>query len=61
MPLLTFEIESYTVITIQQGGTSGGAASGTWRILRLTSPNQAHGIRVRAQIAFSDSQNTSLG
>lgn len=48
MPTLNFEIESYTVLTSQ----SGTAASGSWRVLTLTSRALDHRIRSRATVYF---------
>ena len=48
MPIVTFDVESYTVLTTQ----SGNSASGAWRNIGLTSPDLSHGIRNRASIFF---------
>lgn len=48
MPSTTFTVETYTVVTSQ----SGTASSGSWRVLTLTSPDLAHGIRNRASVYF---------
>jgi len=57
LPILTFTVESYTVLTTQTGVGAGGA----WRHLLLTSPNLSHGIRNRASIYFFESGPTTLG
>jgi hypothetical protein len=58
MPVLMFDVESYTVLTTQSGTTPGGA----WRNLSLTSTALAHGIRNRASIYFFANPPTgSLG
>ena len=57
MPSLTFDVESYTVHTMQTGTT----ATGAWRNLRLTSTALTHGIRNRASIFFFQNPSTTLG
>lgn len=57
MPVVTFDIESYTVLTTQSGNTS----SGSWRNIGLTSPDLSHGIRNRAILFFFESGSTTLG
>lgn len=58
MPVLTFEIETYTLSAVQAGST---AASGAYRVLGLTSTALSHGIRDRATIYFLDSPGAGLG
>jgi hypothetical protein len=48
MPLLSFEVESYTLLTSQAGITPNGA----WRNVVLTSRDLSHGIRNRASVYF---------
>ncbi len=50
MPTLTFDIDTYTVLTSQSGTTSPGS----WRTITLTSTALAHGIRSRATVYFFD-------
>jgi hypothetical protein len=57
VPILTFDVESYTVLTTQ----SGNASSGAWRFISLTSPALSHGIRHRARIYFFPSGSSTLG
>jgi hypothetical protein len=57
MPILTFDVDSYTVLTTQTGTTSGGA----WRHLSLTSTALAHNIRNRAGVFFFENPSSSLG
>jgi hypothetical protein len=57
MPVLTFDVESYTVLTTQSGTSSAGA----WRNLALTSTALAHGIRNRASIYFFENPSGTLG
>ena len=57
MPILTFEVESYTVLTTQ----SGTSAAGAWRNLTFTSTSLAHGIRNRASVYFFEGGSTTLG
>jgi hypothetical protein len=57
MPSLTFDVESYTVLTTQVGTTAIGA----WRHLGLTSTALTHGIRNRASIFFFQNPSTTLG
>jgi hypothetical protein len=57
MPTLTFDVESYSVITTQTGTGTGGA----WRMLSLTSAALAHGIRNRASVYFFEAGSTTLG
>lgn len=57
MPSISFDIESYTVQTIQSGNT----ANGGWRHLGLTSPALSHGIRIRASIFFFATPSSTLG
>jgi hypothetical protein len=57
VPILTFDVESYTVLTTQ----SGNAANGAWRHLALTSPDLSHGIRNRASVYFFSGGSASLG
>jgi hypothetical protein len=57
LPTITFDVESYTVLTIQSGTTSGGA----WRNLSLTSTALTHGIRTRASVFFFENQPATLG
>ena len=57
MPSVSFEVESYTVLTTQ----SGAAATGAWRNLSLTSPDLSHGIRIRASIYFFPNGSSTLG
>jgi hypothetical protein len=57
MPSVTFDVESYTVLTTQ----SGNAASGAWRLITLTSPDLSHGIRNRASVYFFPSGSNTLG
>lgn len=57
MPVLTFDIESYTVNATQ---TSSGNGAG-WRVIGLTSTSLAHGIRNHAAIYFFDSPPASFG
>ncbi len=52
MPSITFDIESYTVTTMQ----SGKAATGASRSLHLTSTALSHGIRTRAMIHFMSTE-----
>jgi hypothetical protein len=56
VPLISFDVESYTVQTTQTGVTANGA----WRYVNLVSPALAHGIRTRAAIFFFTTTN-SLG
>jgi hypothetical protein len=57
MPILTFDVESYTVLTTQSGTTSSGA----WRHISLTSTVLAHGIRNRASVYFFENLTGALG
>lgn len=57
MPTRTFDVETYTVSTVQSGTTSSGA----WRTLTLTSTALAHNIRNRATVFFFDNGSTTLG
>jgi hypothetical protein len=57
VPVVTFDVESYTVLTTQSGNTPSGA----WRNISLTSPDLSHGIRNRASIFFFESGSTTLG
>jgi hypothetical protein len=57
MPILTFNVDSYSVITTQSGTTTSGA----WRMLGLTSTALAHGIRNRASVYFFEGGSTTLG
>jgi hypothetical protein len=54
MPINTFDVESYTVLTNQAGTTVAGA----WRNLGLTSTALSHGIRTRASVFFFDQPGT---
>jgi hypothetical protein len=57
MPTVTFDVESYTIITTQSGSSSSGA----WRHIGLTSPALSHGIRHRAWVYFFTSGSSTLG
>lgn len=57
MASVTFDVESYTVLTNQQGNTLSGA----WRNIVLTSPDLSHGIRHRASLFFFESGSATLG
>jgi hypothetical protein len=57
MPTMTFEVESYTVLTTQSGISSAGA----WRNISLTSPDLSHGIRNRASVFFFENPTGTLG
>jgi hypothetical protein len=52
-----FEVESYTVATVQVDPGPPGAS----RTITLTSPALTHGIRTSASIYFLDSQHTTIG
>src|SRR3954453_18066017 len=55
MPVVTFNVESYNVITTQ----SGTITSGAWRNLSLTSNDLGHGIRHRASVFFFEAPSTT--
>jgi hypothetical protein len=57
MPVLTFDVESYTVLATQSGTTAAGA----WRMLSLTSTALGHGIRNHASIYFFENPPGILG
>ena len=54
---MTFDVESYTVLTTQ----AGNAANGAWRHISLTSPDLSHGIRNRASVFFFATGSSTLG
>ncbi len=55
MPLMTFDIETYTVLSSQSGTTSGGS----WRVITLSSTALAHGIRSHASIYFFEAPGST--
>jgi hypothetical protein len=57
VPVVTFDVESYTVLATQSGNTTSGA----WRHIGLRSPDLSHGIRHRASIFFFESGSGTLG
>ena len=57
MPIRTFDVESYTVLTNQ----SGTSATGAWRHITLTSPALTHGIRSSASLYFLETPPAVLG
>jgi hypothetical protein len=57
MPIRTFDVETYTVLTTQRTITSSGA----WRHIGLTSTALAHGIRNRASVFFFENLTGALG
>jgi hypothetical protein len=57
MPSGMFDIESYTLLTTQNGVSSSGA----FRLVGLTGPALAHGIRTYASIYFFENPGSVLG
>src|SRR5215210_5612850 len=57
VPSVSFDVESYTVLTTQ----AGHAASGAWRHIGLTSRDLSHGIRNRASVYFFQTPPSTLG
>jgi len=57
MPGAMFDIESYSLLTTQNG--VGAAAA--FRVIRLTSPARYHGIRTHASIYFFETPGAMLG
>ncbi len=55
MPTMSFDIDTYTVLSSQSGTTSAGS----WRTITLTSTALAHGIRSRATIYFFETPPSS--
>jgi hypothetical protein len=57
MPIVTFDVESYTVSAHEQMQST----TGSYRTLALVSTALAHGIRTRATIFFFDTASATSG